>query len=47
MLIAIHGVRLYAYTYTWSDALCSMLYKEGSYMLITIHEVKLYADCYT
>ena len=27
MLIAIHGVMLYAHTYTWSEALCSMLYK--------------------
>ena len=28
MLIATHGVKLYAHTYTWSEALCSMLYKE-------------------
>ena len=27
MLIAIQGVKLYAHTYTWSEALCSMLYK--------------------
>ena len=47
MLIAIHGVKLYANTYIWSEALCSMLNKEGSYLLIAIHEVKLYAHCYT
>ena len=27
MLNAIHGVMLYAHTYTWSEALCSILYK--------------------
>ena len=27
-LIVTHGVRLYAHCYTWSEALCSMLYKE-------------------
>ena len=27
MLNAIHGVMLYAHTYIWSEALCSMLYK--------------------
>ena len=27
MLITIHGVMLYAHNYTWSEALCSMLYK--------------------
>ena len=27
MLNAIHGVMLNADTYTWSEALCSMLYK--------------------
>ena len=30
MPIAIHGVMLYAHTYTWSVALCSMLYKGDS-----------------
>ena len=30
MPIAIHGVMLYAHTYTWSEALCSMLYKGDS-----------------
>ena len=37
MLIAIHGVKLYAYSYTWSEA----------FMLIAIHGVKLSAQCYT
>ena len=27
MLNAIYGVMLYAYTYTWNEALYSMLYK--------------------
>ena len=30
MLIAIHGVKFYAHHYTWSKALCSMLYKGES-----------------
>ena len=30
MPIAIHGVMLYAHTYTWSEALCSMLNKGES-----------------
>ena len=30
MPIAIHGVMLYAHTYKWSEALCSMLYKGES-----------------
>ena len=37
MLNAIHGVMLYAHTYTWSEALCLMLYKGESFMLIAIH----------
>ena len=36
MLNAIQGVKLYAQCYTWNEALCSMLYKELSYMLIAI-----------
>ena len=28
MLIAIHGLKLYAHCYTWSEALCSLLYME-------------------
>ena len=47
MLIAIHGVKLYAHCYTRSEALCSLLCKELSYVLIVIHGVKLYAHCYT
>ena len=57
MLIAIHGVKLYAqsYTrwkvyahcYTWIEALCSFLYMNRSYILIVIHGVKLYAHYYT
>ena len=30
MLIAIHGVKFYVHYYTWSKALCSMLYKGES-----------------
>ena len=37
MLNAIHGVMLYVHTYTWSEALCLMLYKGESRMLIGIH----------
>ena len=44
MLIAIHGVKLYAQSYTRSDAICSLLYIELSIMLISIHGVKLYAS---
>ena len=48
MLIATHGVELYAHCYAWSEALCSLLYMECSFMRIAIHEVdilgvKLYA----
>ena len=47
MLIAIHGVKLYAHCYTWSEALCSLLYMESSSRLNAIHGVKLYTHCYT
>ena len=47
MLIAIHGVKLYAHYYTWSDVLCSMLIKERSTMLFAIHGVNHYAHSYT
>ena len=47
MLIAIHGVKLYAHYYTWSEALFSRLIKERSTMLFAIHGVKLYAHSYT
>ena len=36
MLISIHGVKLYAYCYTRSEAMCSLLYMECSLMLIAI-----------
>ena len=29
---AIHGVKLYAHCYTWSEALCALLYMEWIYM---------------
>ena len=32
MLIAIHGVKLYAHCYKWSEALCALLYMEWIYM---------------
>ena len=42
MLIAIHGVKLYAYCY-----ICSLLYMESSSRLNAIQGVKLFAHCYT
>ena len=47
MLIAIHGVKLYAQCYTRSEAIWSLLYVELSFMLNAIQEVKLYPHCYT
>ena len=47
MLIAINEMKRYAHSYTWSEASCSMLCKECSYMLIAIHGVMLYAHYYT
>ena len=47
MLFAIHGVKLFSHSYTWSDVLHSLLYMERSFMLISIHGMKLYAHCYT
>ena len=38
MLNPIHGVKLCAHCYTWSEALCSLIHKEF---------MKLYAHCYT
>ena len=32
MLIAIHGVKLYAHCYTRSEDLCALLYMEWIYM---------------
>ena len=46
MLIAIHGVKLYCQCYTRSEAICSLLYMEVSFMLIAIIGVKLYAYYY-
>ena len=43
MLNALQGVKLY----TSSEAICSLLYMEGSIMLISIHGVTLYAHYYT
>ena len=36
MFNAVQGVKPYAYCYTWSEAICSLLYM-----------VKLHAQCYT
>ena len=47
MLNALQGVKLYAHCYTSSEAICSLLYMEGSIMLISIHGVTLYAHYYT
>ena len=47
MLFAIHGVKLIAHSYTWSDVLRLLLYMERSFMLIAIHGMKLYAQCFT
>ena len=47
MLFAIHGVKLTAHSYTWSDVVRSLLYMERSFMLIAIHGMKLYAQCFT
>ena len=46
MLIVIHGVKLNAHCNTWSEAICSILYMNLSFMLIAIYGVKLYAHCY-
>ena len=47
MLIAMQGVKLCAHCYTWSEALCSLLYMESGSRLNAIQGVKLYAHCYT
>ena len=46
MLIAIHGVKLYAQCYTKSVAICSLLYVELCFMLNAIQGVRLYPHCY-
>ena len=47
MLYPIHGVKLCAHCYKWSEVIRSMLYMERSFILIPLHEVKLCAHCYT
>ena len=47
MLIAIHGVKLYAQCFTRSEAIHSLLYKERSNMFIAVHGMKHHALCYT
>ena len=44
---AFQGVKLYAHCYTSSEAICSLLYMEGSIMLISIHGVTLYVHYYS
>ena len=46
-LIAIPGMKCNAYCYTFSEALCSLLYMERIFMLISVHGMKLYAHSYT
>ena len=41
MLIPLHEVKLCVHCYTWSEALCFLLYIKRSVMLIAIHGVKL------
>ena len=41
MLFVILGVKLYAHSYTFSEALPSLLFMERNFMLIAIHGVKL------
>ena len=43
----IYGVKLYGQCYTRSEAICSLLYMELSFMVNAIQGVKLYAHCYT
>ena len=47
MLNAIHGVKLYGQCYTRSEAICSLLYMELSFMLIAVQGVMLYSHCNT
>ena len=57
MIIATLEIKRHAHCYTWSEALCSMPYMMGSFMLnaipgvkfmlIGIHGLKLYAQCYS
>ena len=47
MRIAKHGVKLYSLCYTRSEAICSLLHIECSFMIIAIHEMKRHDHCYT
>ena len=47
MIIATLEIKRHTHCYTWSEALCSMPYMMGSFMLIALQGVKLYAHCYT
>ena len=47
MLITIHEVKLYAQCYTKSEAICSLLNEELSFMLNAVQRVKLYPPCYS
>ena len=47
MFIIIYGVKLNAHCYTWSEAFCSLLNMECSFILNAIQGVKLYDHCYT
>ena len=52
MLDALHGVKLHAQCYIWSDAYLEGSFmlnaiQEGIFMLIAIHGLKLCTQCYT
>ena len=47
MLILVLRLKLCAQCYTRSEAICSLLYMELSFMLNAIQGVKLYAQSYT
>ena len=47
MLIAIHEVKLYAQCHARSEAICSLLYLELSFIFNAIQGVKLYPHCCT
>ena len=45
MLIAIHDVKICAQCFTRIEAICSLLFMEGSIMLISIHGVMFNTHC--
>ena len=47
MLNIVHGLKLYAHCYAWSEAIHSILYMEKGFVLIAINGVKLNAQYYT